>query len=116
MNTRHNPLAARLGLVAALLLGGAGAATASDISEQAANQISIGTSQADIRNQLGDPTKEVTPLFAQGNIWLYYIAGGAPGEERAVQVLFDERGMVKSTYIIDASLFSIDRYHGDNRD
>ncbi len=116
MNTRHHLRAARLGLVAALLLGGAGMATAGDVTEQAAHRISIGSSQTDVRSQLGEPLKQMTPLFSGGNAWLYYVEGSTPGEERAVQVIFDAGGMVKSTHIVDASQFALDRYHSDDRD
>lgn len=91
-------------------------ATAGDVTDQAAHRIGIGLSQADIRSQLGEPLQQMKPLFSSGTAWLYYIDSSMPGDERVVEVNFDARGMVKSSYIIDASQLALDRYYSDDRD
>ena len=116
MSADTRSIAARLGLSALLSLGLAGTVLASDISEQSAQQITIGTSEAAVRNQLGEPSKASGRLFSSGEVWFYYIADSTPGQERLLQVKFDGQGNVSSTYRVDASMYSMDRLYSDHTD
>jgi outer membrane protein assembly factor BamE (lipoprotein component of BamABCDE complex) len=116
MHADMRSLAARLGLSALLSLGLAGTVVASDISEQAAQQINIGTSEAAIRSQLGEPSKAAGRLFSSGEVWFYYLADSTPGDERVLQVKFDAQGNVSSTHLVNASQYSMDRLYSDHTD
>jgi outer membrane protein assembly factor BamE (lipoprotein component of BamABCDE complex) len=73
-------------------------------------QIAAGTNQDAVRSQLGEPVKVATYLFAPGKTWFYYVKGGIPGNEKLVQVDFDEQGNAQSTKLVDATFYDMNRW------
>lgn len=110
MKTSSRSIATRIGLAAALTLAMAGAAFAEDVSPEVAMQIAAGTNQDAVRNQLGEPVKVASYLFAPGKAWYYYVKGGTLGNEKLVQVNFDSQGVVQSTKLVDANFYELNRY------
>jgi outer membrane protein assembly factor BamE (lipoprotein component of BamABCDE complex) len=110
MKTSSRSITARLGLASALALGAAGMALAQEVAPEAAMQIATGSNQDAVRSQLGEPVKVTSYLFAPGKAWYYYVKGGTLGNEKLVQVNFDESGAVQSTQWVDASFHDLNRY------
>ncbi|MEY8876723.1 MAG: outer membrane protein assembly factor BamE [Leptothrix sp. (in: b-proteobacteria)] len=110
MTTRTTSFATRLGAAALLSAGLTGAALAADVSPQAINQVQIGATKAEVMSQLGEPTQSVSYLLAPGSAALYYVSGGTVGNEKVLEVRFDDQGHVTSTQLDDAIFKSLNRY------
>jgi hypothetical protein len=63
--------AVKLALACGLALAASTAALAVEIEPADQSKIQVGESQADVRQDLGEPTKVQTYLFAPGSTWLY---------------------------------------------
>ena len=110
MKTSSRLIATRIGLATALALSVAGAALAQEVLPETAMQIAPGTNQDAVHSQLGEPIKVASYLFAPGKSWFYYVKGSIPGNEKLVEIQFDDQGLAQSSKLIDAKLYGLNRW------
>ena len=66
--------------------------------------------QDTVHSQLGEPVKVASYLFAPGKTWFYYVKGGIPGNEKLVEIQFDDQGLAQSSKLVDANFYGLNRW------
>jgi outer membrane protein assembly factor BamE (lipoprotein component of BamABCDE complex) len=111
MNATKNLLRSRtlgLALAAGLGLAVSGAALAVELDPAAQAKVQIGESQAEVRQDLGEPTRVQSYLFAPGSTWLYRLSNQPPDNEQVLRVVFDPQGQVRQVHTIRAEFVGLD--------
>ena len=54
--------------------------------------------------------KVASYLFAPGKTWFYYVKGGIPGNEKLVEIQFDDQGLAQSSKLVDANFYGLNRW------
>jgi outer membrane protein assembly factor BamE (lipoprotein component of BamABCDE complex) len=98
----------KLALALAAGLGLASAAQAGAIAPADKAKVQVGESQAEVRQDLGDPTRIDTYLFAKGSTWLYKMSDQPPDNEQALRVVFSPDGKVTQVHTIDAGFVGLE--------